>query len=199
MCVLAPSCVGGSSSSGLFDHLPDVWSQRFHFGSIRTPRGPTPPNKNLPPPLRSNQWAIRFPLISLAGLDVDVNQSHIWVMVFLLIASLRSGCIPFRLWSLSANEVRKAYGSCYWGGTVGKQRRPCGLAVGAVLRSRRLSSLPCVDVTAPSGPGVIHHDPCLSLSSAAQCGCLSEPCPTVIDTEALNWLDSNVLFSVFLW
>lgn len=63
-------------------------------------------------PQRSNQWAIRFPLIYLAWLDVDANQSHISVMVFPLIASPRSGCIPFRLWSLSANEVRKAYGSC---------------------------------------------------------------------------------------
>ncbi len=69
-------------------------------------------------PQRSNQWAIRFPLIYLAWLDVDVNQSHISVMVFLLIASLRSGCIPFRLWSLSANEVRKAYGSCFQPGSA---------------------------------------------------------------------------------
>lgn len=114
-------------ASSVFDHLPNVWSQWIHFtlfGSIKGPlmqRVPTLQNKNLPAaeaPQWSNQWAIRFPLISLARLDVDVNQSHISSLVFLLIASLRSGCISFRLWSLSANEVRKAYGSCFQPGSA---------------------------------------------------------------------------------
>lgn len=34
----------------------------------------------------------------------------------------------------------------------------------AVPRSRHLSSLPCVDVTAPSGLEVLHYDPCLSFA-----------------------------------
>lgn len=92
---LAQSSVGGrgfslvlvepEASSSLFDHLPNVWSQRFHFalfgsikGALERGEGQHLENKNLPPlveaPERSNQWAIRFPLIYLAWLDVDVNQ-----------------------------------------------------------------------------------------------------------------------------
>lgn len=117
------------ASSSLFDHLPDVRSQRFHptlfwlnQGGLDIRMFQHPENKNLlteEAPQRSSQWAIRFPLIYLAWLDAAVNQSHISVMVFLLIASLHCGCIPFRLWSLSANEVRKAYGSCFQPGFVG--------------------------------------------------------------------------------
>lgn len=70
-------------------------------------------------PLQSpNQWAIRFPLIYSAWRDADFNQSHFSVTVFLLIASVRCGCTPFYLWSLSANEVRKAYGSCSQSGST---------------------------------------------------------------------------------
>lgn len=45
---------------------------------------------------------------------------------------------------------------------------PCGLAFKAVLRSRHLSSLPCVDVTVLSGLEVLHYDPCLSLALVPQ-------------------------------
>lgn len=61
---------------------------------------------------------------------------------------------------------------------------PCGLAFKAVLRSRHLSWLPCVDVTALSGLEVLHYDPCFSLALVLQQflryrrvqGCLSEQC-----------------------
>lgn len=43
-----------------------------------------------------------------------------------------------------------------------KERWPCGLAFKAVLRSRHLSSLPCVDVTTLLELERIHKDPCLT-------------------------------------
>lgn len=43
-----------------------------------------------------------------------------------------------------------------------KECWPCGLAFKAVLRSRHLSSLPCVDVTTLLELELIHKDPCLT-------------------------------------
>lgn len=45
---------------------------------------------------------------------------------------------------------------------------PCGLAFKAVLRSRHLSSLPCVDVTVLSALEVLHYNPCLRLALVLQ-------------------------------